>query len=122
MLYNHSAFPTIEKEHFLEGTRVQAALETVSSYYFKCEFRKNSRHVLEVHIHNILSNLAARSLIGQGLSCLIEIIIGGDDYFMCYLFEQLRDGFFEKKWIKGSVVEPSKEEFHSFMREHRQLE
>ena len=40
MLYIYSAFPTIEKEHFLEGTRVRAALETVSSYYFQCEFRK----------------------------------------------------------------------------------
>ena len=103
--------------------RVLAALEKVSSSYSKSEFRKNSCQFLEDLVWNILSTVAPRSLIGLGLSFFCpEIIIGGDDNSTLHLFWQLLDGILERKWIKSSVVKPSKAEFHSFVREQMQLE
>ena len=66
----------------------------------------------------ILSTVAARSPIGQGLCCFCpEIVIGGDDYSAFHLFGQLLDGLLELSWVRGSEVEPAKAEFHSFVRE-----
>ena len=71
----------------------------------------------------ILSTVAARSPIGQRLSCFCpEIVIGGDDYSAFHLFGQLLDGLLELAWVRGSEVEPAKAEFHSFVREQRQVE
>ena len=71
----------------------------------------------------ILSTVAAGSPIGQGLSCFCpEIVIGGDDYSAFHLFGQQLNGLFELGWVKGSEVQPAKAEFHSFVREQRQVE
>ena len=71
----------------------------------------------------ILSTVAARSPVRQGLSCFCpEILIGGDDYSAFYLFGQLLDGLLELGWIRGSEIELAKAEFHSFVREQQQLE
>ena len=71
----------------------------------------------------ILSTVAARSPIGQGLSCFCPVtVIGGDDYSAFYLFGQLLDGLLELGWVKGSEVDPAKTEFHSFVREQRLVE
>ena len=71
----------------------------------------------------ILSTVAARSLIGQGLRCFCpEIVIGGDDYSAFHLFGQLLDGLLELGWVRGSEVEPAKDEFHSVVREQRHVE
>ena len=71
----------------------------------------------------ILSTVAARSQIGQGLSCFCpEIVIGGNNYSAFHLFGQLLDGLLELGWVRGSEVEPAKAEFHSFVREQRQVE
>ena len=71
----------------------------------------------------ILSTVAARSPIGQGLSCFCpEIVIGGDDYSAFHIFGQLLYELFELGWITGSEIEPAKAEFHSFVREQRQVE
>ena len=57
----------------------------------------------------ILSTVAARPPIGQGLSCFCPaIVIGGDDYSAFHLFGQLPDGRLELGWVKGSKVEPAK--------------
>ena len=97
MLPNHSAFPANEEEHFLEGTRVPATLENISSFYFKSEFRKNSHKFLEHIVRNLLSTVAARSFIGQDLSCFFsEISIDGDEYSAFYLFKEILDGLLEK--------------------------
>ena len=37
----HSVFTAIEEEQFLDSIRVLAALEKVSTYYSRSEFRKN---------------------------------------------------------------------------------
>ena len=71
----------------------------------------------------ILSRVAVRSPTGQGLSCFCpEIVIGGDNYSAFHLFGQLLDGLLEIGWVRGSEVEPAKAEFHSFVREQRQVE
>ena len=71
----------------------------------------------------ILSTFAARSPVGQGLSCFCpEIVLGGDDYSTFHLFGQLLDGLFELGWVRGYEIEPAKAEFHSFVREQRQVE
>ena len=71
----------------------------------------------------ILSTVAARSPVGQGLSCFCpEIVIGGDNYSVFHLFGQLLDGLLELGWIRESEIEPAKAEFHSFVREQRQVE
>ena len=123
MLPNHSCFEAISEEHFLEGTRLLASLEKVNSSFLRKEFRRDCRRFLEDLVSTILSTVAARSQIGQGLSCFCpEIVIGGDDYSAFHLLGQLLDGLLELGGVRGSEVEPAKAEFHSFVREQRQVE
>ena len=123
MLLNHSCFGAIPEEHFLEGTRLLSSLEKVNSSFLQKEFRRDCRRFLEDFVSTILSTVAARSPIGQGLSCFCsEIVIGSDDYSAFYLFGQLLDVLLELGWVRGSEVEPAKAEFHSFVREQRQTE
>ena len=123
MLPSHSCFGAISEEQFLEGTRLLASLEKFNSSFLRKEFRRDCRSFLEDLVSTILSTVAARSQIGQGLSCFCpEIVIGGDYYSAFHLFGQLLDGLLEIGWVRGSEVEPAKAEFHSFVREQRQVE
>ena len=123
MLPNHSSFAAIDEEHFLVGTRIHAALEKMSSSYLRKEFRSNARRVLEEFCSTILSTVAARSKLCQGVNCFCpEIILRGNDHSALFLHGQLLDGLVECGWEKGSSVEACKAEFQSFVREQRQLE
>ena len=123
MLPNHSSFAAIDEELFFMGTRIHAALEKMSSSYLRKEFRSNARRFLEKLCSTILSTVTARSKLGQGVSCFcLEITLGGDDHSAFFLYGQLLDGLVECGWEKGSNVEACKAEFHSFVREQRQLE
>ena len=123
MLPNHSCFGAIAEEHFLEGTRLLASLEKLNSSFLRKEFRRDCHRFLEDLVSTILSTVAARPPIGQGLSCFCpEIVIGGDDYSAFHLFGQLLYGLLELGWVRGSEVEPAKAEFQSFVREQRQVE
>ena len=123
MLPNQSCFGAIAEEHFLEGTRLLPSLEKMNSSFLRKEFRRDCRRLLEDLVSTILSTVAARSPIGQGISCFCpEIVIGGDDYSAFYLFGQLLDGLLGLSWVRGWEVEPAKAEFHSFVREQRQVE
>ena len=123
MLPSHSSFAAIDEEHFLVGTRIHAALAKMSSSYLRKEFRNNARRFLDEFCTTILSTVAARSKLGQGVSCFCpEIILGGDDHSAFFLHGQLLDGLVECGWEKGSHVEACKAEFQSFVQEQRQLE
>ena len=123
MLRNHSCFGAIAEEHFLEGTRLLASLEKINSSFLRKEFRRDCRRFLEDLVSTILSKVAARSPIGQGLSCFCpEIVIGGDNYSAFHLFGQLLEGLLELGWVRRSEVEPAKAEFQSFVGEQRQVE
>ena len=123
MLPNHSCFGAIAEEHFLEGTRLLSSLEKINSSFLRKEFRRDCRRFLEDPVSTLFSTVAARSPIGQGLSCFCpEIVIGGDDYSAFHLFGQLLDGLLELGWVRGSEVTNAKAEFHSFVREQRQVE
>ena len=99
---NHSRFAPIDDTHFLEGTRVIAALGKVGSHYLQKEFRRDARRFLEDFVNCVLSTVAARSVIGQGLSCFCPaIVVGGDDVAPLQLFNKLLDGLLEKGWSKG---------------------
>ena len=123
MLPNHSSIAAIAEEHFLLGTRINAALEKMSISYLKKEFRSKARRFLEEFCSTILSTVAARSKLGQGVSCFCpEVNLGGDDQSAFFLHGQLLDGLVECGWEKGSNVESCKAEFQFFVREQRQLE
>ena len=123
MLPNHSSFAAIGEEHFLVGTRVYSALEKMTSQYPKKEFRSSARRFLEEFTSTALSTVAARSKLGQGVSCFCpEIIIGGDDHSAFFLFGQLLDGLVACGWEKGSTVEACKAEFQSFVIDQRRIE
>ena len=123
MLLNYSCFGAIAEEHFLEGTRLLSSLEKINSSFFRKEFRRDCRRFLEDLVSTILFTVAARSPVGQGLSCFCpEIVIGVDNYSAFHLFVQPLDGLFELGWVRGSEIEPAKTEFHSFVREQRQVE
>ena len=86
MLPNHSSFAAIAEEHFLVGTRINEALEEMSSSYLRKELRSNARRFLEEFCSTILSTVAARSKLGQGVSCFCpEIFLGGDDHSAFFL-------------------------------------
>ena len=123
MLPNHSCFGAIAEEHFLEGTRLLSTPEKLNSSFLQKDFRRDCRRFLEDVVSTILSTFAARSPVGQGLSCFCpEIVIGGHDYSAFYVFEQLLDGLFQLGCVNGSEIEPAKAEFHSSFREQRQVE
>ena len=120
---NHSRFPAIDDKNFLVSTRVMAALGKVGSHYLQKEFRHDARRFLEDLVNCVLSTVAARSVIGQGLSCFCPaIVVGGDDVAPLQLFNKLLDGLLEKGWTKGSEVEACRAEYQSFVQEQRQLE
>ena len=123
MLPSHSSFEAIEEDRFLVGTCVHAALEKMTDRYLKEDFRSSPRRILEKFTSTVLSTVAARSRLGQGVSCFCpEIIIRGNDHSTFFLFGQILDGLNVFAREKGSNVEPSKTEIQSFVQDQRQLE
>ena len=123
MLANHSAFPPLADVDFLAGTRVSADLNKMGSSYLRREFQRDAPRILEEFTNSVLSTVAARSKIGQGLSCFCPaIIIGGDDHAPLQILGLLLDGLLERGWIKGSEIEACRAEYQSFVLEQRQLE
>ena len=103
---NRSRFPAIDEKDFVAGTRVMAALGKVASHYLQTEIRLDTRRFLEEFVNCVLSNVASRSVIGQGLSCFCpEILVGRDDVAPLQFFEKLFDGLLVKGWTRGSEVE-----------------
>ena len=120
---NHSRFPAIDDKDFLVGTRVMAALGKVGTHFLQKEFRRDARRFLEVFVNCVLSTVAARSVIGQGLNCFCPaIVVGGDDVAPLQLFNKLFDGLLKKGWTRGSEVEACRAEYQSFVQEQRQPE
>ena len=68
VLPNHSKFPPNADGEFLAGTRVLAAPNKVGSSYLKGEFQRDARRLFEEFTTSVLSTVAARSKIGQGLN------------------------------------------------------
>ena len=123
VLPNHSKFPPISGGEFLAGTRVLAALNKIGSSYLRREFERDARRFLEEFTTSVMSTVAARSKIGQGLSCFCPaIVVGGDDHAPLYLLALLLDGLLERGWVKGSEIEACRSEYQSFVQEQRQLE
>ena len=123
MTPNHSKFAAIEEDRFLAGTRVSSALEKVGSAYLKKEFRRDCRNFLEDFVSCVLSTVAARSSIGQGLSCFCPpVLIGGDDHAPLQLLDLLLDGLLAKGWVRCGDMEACKSEYQSFVQEQRLLE
>ena len=103
MAPNHSKFAAIE-EDFFAGSQLLSALGIVGSYYLKKEFRRDCRKFLEDFVNCVLSTVAARSVISQGLSCFCPpILVGGDDHASMELFDMLLDVLLEKGWVRGEV-------------------
>ena len=123
VLLNHSKFTPIADGEFLAETRVLAALNKIGRSYLKREFERDARGFLEEFTTSVLSTVAARSKIGQGLSCFCPaIVIGGDDHAPLHLLGLLLDGLLEGGWVKGSEIEACRSEYQSFVQEQRQLE
>ena len=120
---NHSRFSKIDDKNFLEGTGVMAALGKVGSHYLQKEFRCDAGRFLEDFVNCVLSTVAARSVIGQGLSCFCPaIVVVGDDIAPLQLFNKVLDGLLEKGWTRGSKVEACRAEYQSFVQEQWQPE
>ena len=75
MVPNPSRFPAIDDKNFLVGTRVIAALGKDGSLYLQKEFCRDARQFPEDFVNCVLSTVAARSVIGQGLSCFCPAIV-----------------------------------------------
>ena len=96
-LPNHSKFPPISDGEFLARTRVLAALNNIWSSYLKRAIQRDSRRFLEEFTTSVLSTVAARSKLGQGLSCFCPaIVIGGDDHVPLHLLGLLLYGLLER--------------------------
>ena len=120
---NHSKFASIEEDRFPAGIRMLSALEKVGSSYLKKEFRRDYRKFLEDCVNCVLSTVATRSVIDQGLSCFCPpILVGGDDHSPMQLFDMLLDGLLEKGCVRGAEMEACKLKYHSFVQEQRQRE
>ena len=77
MLPNYSRFAPTEEKGYLEGSRTSSALEKVGSAYLRTGFRKDAPKFLEELKSTVLSTVAARSDVGQGLSCFCPKIVVG---------------------------------------------
>ena len=103
MLPNYSCFGAIAEEHFLERTRLLSSFANLNSSFLRKEFSRDCRRFLEDLVSIILTTVAARSPVGQGLSCFCpEIVNGGDEYSVFHLFGQLLDGLLELGCVRGS--------------------
>ena len=123
VLPNHSRFPATHEQDFLSGACLMAALDKVRSQYVRTEFRRDARRFLEEFVYCVLSTVASKSVIGQGLSCYFPaIVIGGDKVAPFQLFKKHLDGLLKKGWTRGSEVEACRAEYQSFVQEQRQLE
>ena len=100
-----------------------AALDKVGGHILRTEFRRDARCFLEEFVKWVLSTVASRSIIRQGLSCFCPpTVVGGDAIAPFELFNKLVDGHLEKGWTRGSEVETCGTEYQSFVQEQRQLE
>ena len=98
MVPNHSRSAAIEEDRFLAGTRVLSALEKLGGSYLKQEFRRDCRKFLEDFVNCVMSTVAARSVIGQELSCFCPpSLVGGEDHAPMQLFDMLLDLLLEKR-------------------------
>ena len=123
VLPNHSKFLPIADGEFLAETRVLAALNKIGSSCLQREFKCDARSFLEEFTTSVLSTVAARSKIGQGLSYFCPaIIIGVDDHAPLHLLGLLLDGLLDRGWVKGSEIETCRSEYQSFVQEQRHLE
>ena len=103
---NHSQLPAIDEKDFLAGTRVMVALDKVGSQYLRTECRRDARRFLEEFVNCVLSTVASRSVIRQGLKCVCPAtVVGGDNVAPLQFFNELLDGFGAKGWTRGSEVE-----------------
>ena len=123
VLPNHSKFASIVDGEFLAGTRVLAALNKIGSSYLRRDFQRDAGRFLKEFTTSVLSTVAARSKVGQGLSCFCQaIIIRGDNHAPLHLLGLLLDGLVDHGWVKGSRIEACRSEYQSFVQEQRQLE
>ena len=71
----------------------------------------------------MLSTVAARSVIGQGLSWFCPPILpAGDNYAPMQQFGVLLDRLLEESWLRGAQMEACKSEYQLFVPEQRQLQ
>ena len=116
VLPNHSKFPPISDGEFLAGTRVLVTLNKIGSSYLKPKFLRDARRFLEEFTTSVPSTVAARSKIGQGLSCFCPaVVIAGDEHAPLHLLGLLLDGLLERGWVKGSEIEACRSEYQSFV-------
>ena len=123
VLPNHSKIPPIADGEFLAVTRVVAALIKIGCSNLQRDFQRDARRFLEEFITSVLSTVAARSKIGQGLNCFCPVIIvGGDNHAPLHLLGPLLDGLLDRGWVKGNEIEACRSEYQSFVQEQGQLE
>ena len=70
-----SRFPPIEAKKFLAGRRNAGSLKKVDSVYLRNEIWKDARKFLDKLTSTVLSVVAARSDVGQGLCCFCPKIV-----------------------------------------------
>ena len=91
-LANHSQFASHGDERFLSGRCVLVAPQQIRSYYLKKEFRREARQFLEGVTNSVSCTIAARSNIGQGMSCSCPaFVFGEDDHEPLHLLDLVPD-------------------------------
>ena len=98
------------------------ALDKVVSQKLRTEFRRDAPRFIEEFVNCLLSTVASRLLIRQGMSCFYTAIVVGGVDVVPQVFNKLFDGLLEKKWTKGNKNEACRAEYESFVQEQRQLE
>ena len=102
---NHSCFPAVDDKDFLTGTRVMAALDKIGSHYLQKRFRRDARRFLEDFVTCVLSTVASRSVIGQGLICFCPaIVVGGMIWLLSNFSTNSWMGYWRKVGPGGSSL------------------
>ena len=123
MLPNHSSFAAINESLYLRGIDCQLLWRRRKTRSYGKSFASNVANFWEEIVSTIFSTVAARSLVGQSLSCSWpEHLIGRDNWSAFYLFGQLVEGRVALNWLEDSDIGAGKTVFHSLVLEQRQVE
>ena len=126
MLWRHERTTCSQTTPHLHQSRRSISrwgLSCMQRHYLKNEFLSIARCFLEELTCTVLSTVAARSKLNQGVSCFYpERFVRGDDHSAFCLLGQLLDRLIACEWEKGSNIEARNTVFQFFVQHQRQLE
>ena len=114
MFPNHSCFPAIEGEHFLQEARVLSILEKIKISFSEERFSQTAVASWRTLCWRFSPQLLLVMILGTNSAFFPAIVIGGDEDSAFRHFSQLLDRLLELGCVRGSEVKLPKLNFFFF--------